>query len=295
MLKLLGIRSKTGVSERQSDETVEKSVQVIEPRPGWRAVDFGELWQYRDLFYFMVWRDVKARYAQSVFGIGWAVFQPLAMMVVFTVVFGNLAKFDSDGVPYQIFSYAALVPWAFFSNSLTDAAQSLTRNREMLTKIYMPRLIMPLSAVLAKLVDFFIALVILGGMMAWYGIVPTWSIFALPLLVVLMALTGSGIGMFFTALSVQYRDFNHAARFGVQLLMYAAPVVYPLSSVPEQYRLIYAINPMVGVIEGFRAALIGTTEMPWDIIGIGTITMVVALAVGAAYFKRMERIFADVA
>lgn len=279
------------------ESTEHKSTKVdrIRARAGWRAIDFRELWNYRDLLYFLVWRDIKSRYAQSVFGVGWAIIQPFVMMIVFTVVFGNIAGFDSDGLPYPVFSYAALVPWAYFANSLTDSAGSLIRNSEMVNKIYFPRLIMPLSSVFAKTLDFGIAMVLLGGLMAWYGIIPNWSILALPLLFMLMVLTASGLGMLFTAMAVQYRDVSYGLGFGVQMLMYAAPVVYSLSAVPEQYHRLYALNPMVGVIEGFRAALLGHTPMPWDLIGISAAVSTLILLMGAAYFKRMERIFADVA
>ncbi len=270
-------------------------VQVIEARPGWRAIDFGELWRYRDLFYFLVWRDIKVRYAQSVLGIGWAVIQPLFMMVVFTVVFGRLAKIDSDGIPYPIFSYIALVPWTYFAGSLTGATGSLTKNAEMLRKIYFPRLVMPMSTVFGKLVDFGIALMLLAGMLAWYRIVPTWWALSVPALVLLMVLTAAGMGMLLTALAVQYRDINYGMSFSVQLLMYAAPVVYPASAVPEQLRLAYALNPMVGVIEGFRAAFIGANPMPWDMIGVGAASALLIAVTGAVYFRRMERTFADVA
>lgn len=270
-------------------------VRVIEASSGWRAIDFGELWRYRDLFYFMIWRDIKVRYAQSVFGIGWAVIQPLFMMVVFTVVFGRLAKIDSDGIPYPIFAYIALVPWIYFSSSVTAATASLTKNGEMLKKIYFPRLVMPMSSVLGKLVDFGIALVLLVAMLAWYRIVPTWWVLSLPALVLLMVLSASGMGMFLTALAVQYRDVKYGMTFGVQLLMYAAPIVYPASAVPDQFRLVYAINPMVGVVEGFRAAFIGVNPMPWDMIGIGAISALLVVTCGAVYFRRMERTFADVA
>ena len=267
---------------------------VIEPLTGWIPLKLRELWQYRDLFYFLVWRDVKVRYAQSILGVGWAVIQPLFSMIVFTIVFGNLAKVSSDGVPYAIFSYAALVPWTYFSGALAGATSSLIGASGMLTKVYFPRLIIPLTPVLAKLVDFGIALLILFGLMLWFGIAPTIWLLALPLLVLLMMLAAAGMGMWLTALAVQYRDVNYAMSFAVQLLMYAAPVVYPASSVPEQWQLLYALNPMVGVIEGFRAALLGSRPMPWDWIAVGACTASFVAISGAFYFRRMERIFADV-
>jgi lipopolysaccharide transport system permease protein len=271
------------------------SVVIIEPRSGWRLVDWRELRDYRDLFYFLVWRNIKVRYAQSAIGIGWAVIQPLFYMVVFTVVFGRLARIDSDGVPYAIFAFAALVPWTYFANAVSEGTASLIGNAGMISKIYFPRLILPMSLVIARLVDFAIALVILAVLLLWYGMVPNWGILALPLLILLMVLTAAGLGLWLTALAVQYRDVNYAIGFGMQLLMYAAPVVYPASLVPERYQLFYAINPMVGVIEGFRAALLGTRNMPWDFIAVGALTAVTVAISGMFYFRRKEQIFADVA
>ena len=244
-------------------------VTIIEPRSGWRLLDLRELIAYRDLFRFLVWREVKVRYAQSAIGIGWAVIQPVFSMIIFTIVFGNLAKVGSDGAPYALFALAALVPWTYFSNALVDGANSLVNNANMLTKIYFPRVLMPMSAVAAKLVDFGIAMTILAGMMVWFGVAPTWGVLLLPALIVLMMLTAAGLGLWLTALAVQYRDVKHAMNFVVQILMYAAPVVYPASLIPGQYRLLYALNPMVGVIEGFRSALLGTNPMPWDLLAVG--------------------------
>lgn len=267
---------------------------IIEPRSGWQLIDWRELWRYRDLFYFLVWRDIKTRYAQSILGIGWAVIQPVFSMIVFTVVFGRLAKVSSDGVPYAVFSYAALVPWTYFSSALTSATGSLTASSNMLTKIYFPRLVIPLAPVLGKLVDFVIAMLILFLLMFWFQITPTIGVVVLPLLIIMMVVSAAGLGMWLTALSVQYRDINYAMGFGVQLLMYAAPVVYPASSVPERFRLLYGLNPMAGVIEGFRSALLGTNPMPWDLIIPGAVAALLLFVSGALYFQRMERIFADV-
>ncbi|NCF68147.1 MAG: ABC transporter permease [Chloroflexi bacterium] len=257
-------------------------------------IDWRELRQYRDLFYFLVWRDIKTRYAQSVLGVGWAVIQPVFSMIVFTIVFGRLAQVDSDGVPYAIFSFTALVPWTYFSGALTGASGSLTSASNMITKVYFPRLVIPFAPVLGKLVDFAIAMLLLFGMMAWFRILPTAGVLFLPALILLMMATSAGMGMWLTALSVQYRDINYAMGFLVQLLMYAAPVVYPASAVPEQFRLLYSLFPMAGVIEGFRSALLGTNPMPWDMIGVGAVSALIIFISGAAYFRRMERIFADV-
>ncbi len=266
----------------------------IQPRKGWQGINWKEITEYRDLFYFLVWRDIKVRYAQSVLGIGWAVIQPVFSMIIFTIIFGNLAKVSSEGVPYALFSFCALVPWTYFANALTESGSSLIGGAHLLTKVYFPRLILPLTSVLAKLLDFVIALVLLFCLMAYFRQPPTWNILALPLLVLLMAVTASGLGMWLTALSIQYRDVRYGLSFGVQLLMYAAPVVYPASLIPENFRLVYSINPMVGVIEGFRASLLGTAPMPWDMICIGSITAVILIVTGALYFRRMEAIFADV-
>ena len=272
----------------------EVPVTIIEPAKGWIPLKLNELWKYRDLFYFLVWRDVKARYAQSILGVGWAVIQPVFSMIVFTIVFGNLAKVSSDGVPYAIFSYAGLVPWTYFSSAFTGASGSLISASGMLTKVYFPRLIIPLAPVLGKLVDFGIALLLLFGLMVWFKIPPTIWALTLPLLILLMMLTAAGQGMWLTALAIQYRDVNYGLGFAVQLLMYAAPVVYPASLIPERFRLLYGLNPMAGVIEGFRAALLGTRPMPWDLIAVGSITALMIAVSGAFYFRRMERIFADV-
>ena len=267
---------------------------VIEPQEGWQPIDWRELWRYRDLFFFLVWRDIKTRYAQSVLGVGWAVIQPIFSMIVFTIVFGNLAQVSSDGVPYAIFSYTALVPWTYFSGALTSASASLLVSSSMFTKVYYPRLVIPIAPILSKLVDFAIAMLILFGLMVWFRITPTPWALSLPVLILLMMLTAAGMGMWLTALSVQYRDINYAMNFAVQLLMYAAPVVYPASNVPENFRLVYGIFPMAGIIEGFRSALLGTQPMPWDLLGIGSIVAVILFVTGALYFQRMEKIFADV-
>lgn len=270
-------------------------VTVIEPRSGWRLVDWKELVDYRDLFLFLTWRHIKVQYAQSTLGIGWAVIQPLFSMIVFTIVFGTLAGVSSDGAPYAVFSFVALVPWTYFANAVTEGTNSLVSNTNMLTKVYFPRLVLPLSAVLAKLVDFAIGLLLLFALMAWYAVPPTWGALALPLLVALMMLTAAGLGMWMTALAVQYRDVKYGLNFAVQLLMYAAPVVYPASLIPEQWQLAYAVNPMVGVIEGFRAALLGTRPMPWDLLAVGAASAVVIAVTGCLYFRSKERLFADVA
>ena len=277
---------------------------VIEHRKGLRLIDWRELWAYRDLFRFLVWRSVRVRYAQSAIGIGWAVIQPVFSMLVFTIVFGKLADIDSDGVPYALFSFAALVPWTYFANAVTEGTESLVGNANMISKVYFPRIVLPLSAVVAKLVDFLIAMLVLTGLMAYYRVVPTAGILLLPYLVLLMMVAAAGVGIWMTALAIQYRDVKYAMGFFIQLLMYAAPVVYPLTLVPERYtvggitlpaRLLYALNPMVGVIEGFRSALLGTRAMPWTEIGLGSLTAAIVAFTGLVYFRSREKIFADVA
>jgi len=274
---------------------------VIGPQRGWRLIDLRELYQYRDLFYFLVWRNVKILYAQTVLGFAWAVIRPLFSMIVFTVVFGKHASLPSDGIPYPLIAYAALVPWTYFATSLTGSTASLVGSANLITKVYFPRIVIPLTPVLSALVDFAIALGVLGILMAIFKTAPTWNIAFLPLLIVLMVLTASGIGMWLSALAIQYRDIKYAVTFLSQFLMYAAPVVWPVSLISEKFpesgntiRLVYGLYPMAGVIEGFRSALFGTTSMPWDLIGMGTLTAVILFATGALYFRRMERVFADV-
>jgi lipopolysaccharide transport system permease protein len=267
---------------------------VIEHRRGFKLVDWKELVEYRDLFSLMVRRNIKTRYAQSVLGVGWALIQPLFSMLVFTVIFGRVAKVDSNGVPYSIFSFAALVPWTYFANAVTEGCASLVTNTQLLSKVYFPRVVLPFAAVVARTLDFAIALLFLLLMMLYFRIVPSWNVIALPLLVMILILSASGLGLWLTALAIQYRDVNYAMSFTVQLLMYTAPVVYPTTLIPDRLQLWYAANPMVGVIEGFRAALLGTIPMPWQWIGIGAVSAVILFATGLMYFRSRERIFADV-
>ncbi len=271
-----------------------RPLTIIDADARARLIDWTELWRYRDLFRYLVWRDIKTRYAQSVLGIGWAVIQPLFSMIVFTIIFGRLAQIRSDGVPYAIFSFTALVPWTYFASALTEATGSLIGASNMISKVYFPRLVVPLAPVIGKLVDFAVAMVILIGLMIAFQSRPTLWAFFLPVLILLMMMTAAGAGMWLTALAVQYRDIKYAMNFFVQLLMYAAPVIYPASSVPQSLRFWYGLNPMAGVIEGFRAALLGTTPMPWDLIGTGTVTAGLLVLSGAFYFQRTERVFADV-
>jgi lipopolysaccharide transport system permease protein len=272
---------------------------VIKPKSGWQLIDWKELVEYRDLFYFLIKRDVLAIYKQTIMGFTWAIIRPVFSMIVFSVIFGGLAKIPSDGIPYPIFSYAALIPWTYFSAAMNASTQSLISGKGIFTKVYFPRLIIPLTPVFSKLVDFTIAFIILFGLMAWYGISPTVNIVFLPILILMMILTASGVGMWLSAMAIQYRDIPQGVGFLSQLLMYAAPVVWPLSLLQERFgesaTLIYGIYPMVGVIEGFRSSLLGHNPMPWKLIGIGTLTAIFLFISGALYFKNKERIFVDVA
>jgi lipopolysaccharide transport system permease protein len=268
---------------------------VISAEP-WRfAAKLRELWPYRELFYFLVWRDVKVRYAQSVLGIGWAVIQPIVPMVIFSIVFGRVAKISSDGAPYTLFAYAGLVPWTYFANALGDASASLVKEVNMLSKIYFPRLLIPLTSVLGRLIDLVISFAFLFILMAWYRVAPTTALFLLPFLILLTMLAASGLGLWLGALALQYRDVRYAVPFAIQFLMYAAPVVYPTSLIPARYRYFYALNPLVGVIEGSRACLLGLAPIPWDLIAIAAISSICLMWGGAVYFTRKESVFADVA
>jgi len=272
---------------------------IIEPRSGWQLIDWCELLRYKDLLYFMVKREVIILYKQTILGFAWAIIRPVFSMIVFSIVFGGLAHIPSDGVPYPVFSYVALVPWTYFSTAMTKSTQSLIGGAGIFTKVYFPRLIIPLTPVIAGLVDFIIALGVVGVLMAYFHIIPTWNILWLPLLVIIMIMTSAGIGMWLSALAIQYRDIRHAIQFMTQLLMYAAPVVWPVSLLSEKFGdsvvLWYGLYPMAGVIEGFRSALIGTNPMPWNMILMGAISGTILLLTGALYFRRKERIFADVA
>lgn len=268
---------------------------IRERRRGWRAVDIRELLAYRDLFRFLVTRDIKVVYKQTVLGFGWAILRPVFSMIVFSVVFGRLAKVPSDGVPYPLFSYAALVPWMYFQTAMTQSTASLIQGARLVSKVYFPRLFIPMAPVAAGLVDFAIALSIVAGLMAYYGVAPTLNVLFLPLLVLMMILTAAGVGLWLSILAAQYRDVRFAMQFVGQLLMYAAPVVWPASLIPQQYRIFYGFYPTAGVIEGFRSALLATNPMPWDLIIPGFISAVVLFVTGLLYFRRAERILADVA
>ncbi len=267
---------------------------VIRASRGWVPLNLREVWAYRDLLYFLIWRDVKVRYKQTVLGAAWAIIQPLFAMVIFSVFFGRLAKMPSDGLPYPIFAFCGLLPWQLFAHALTESGNSLVANERLITKVYFPRLVIPLAAVLAGLVDFGVSFIVLLGLMAYYGIVPTVGILALPLFLGLAVGTALGVGLWLSALNVQYRDVRYTIPFLGQVWLFATPVAYPASLVPEQWRWLLGINPMAGVVEGFRWALLGSPHLPGALLAVSVLVVVVALVSGLYYFRRMERAFADI-
>ena len=270
-----------------------ETITVIKPISSWQVINFKELKEYRDLFFFLVWRDVKVLYAQTILGFAWAVLQPLIQILIFTIIFGKVAKISTDGFPYILFSSVAIIPWTYMSQAMTQSSQSLIQGQNMLGKVYFPRLIFPLTSVLAKLVDFAISFLIIACIMIYYSVVPTWNMLLFPLFIVFMMSVSGGIGMWLSAMAIRFRDVKHAMPFAVRMLMYTAPIVYSASSIPPQWKFIYSLNPIVGVIEGFRACLLGT-PIPWSTIWPGMITAILVLITGALYFKRMERVFVDV-
>lgn len=272
-----------------------EKISIIQPTKGWQLINFKELWRYKDLLYFLVLRGIKAKYAQSVLGVGWAVIQPLVQTLVFTVIFGNLAQLGSDGVPYILFSFAAMVPWNYFSNILTESSNSVVGQKNIISKVYFPRLVLPLSSVFSKLIDFGIAFLVMIGLFFYYNFIPSWEVVFFPILLIILIMTSLGVGMILSAMAIQYRDVQYAMGFMVRVIMYSVPVVYSISIIPDKYLYWYALNPMVGVIEGMRAAFLGTKTMPWDLVGIGAAVSIVLFVFGAFYFKRMERTFADIA
>jgi len=267
---------------------------VIEASSGWASLKLSELWEYRELLFFLTWRDVKVRYKQAVLGVAWAVIQPLMTMVIFSVIFGQVAKLPSEGIPYPIFSFVALLPWQLFSGTLTRASTSLVGNANLLSKVYFPRLVIPLSAIATGMVDFGISFVILLGLMVYYSIVPTLTILWLPFLVLFVLFTALAIGLWLSALNVQYRDVQHMIPFLVQTWMFVSPVAYSTGLIPKgPWRIVYGLNPLAGVIQGFRWALLGGNP-PDELMVASVIMVVVLLVTGLFYFSRMERTFADV-
>ena len=266
---------------------------ILRPSRGWGALNLGDLWKYRELIYFLTWRDIKVRYKQTFLGAAWAILQPFLSMVVFTIFFGGLLNVSSEGQPYPVFSYTALLPWGVFSKALSDAGRSLVINRNMITKVYFPRLVVPIASVLGGVVDFLIAFVVLLAMMVYYQVTPTPAVWTLPLFLILALVTALGVGLWLSALNVIYRDVGYVLPFLTQFWFYITPIVYSASEIPEHWRLIYALNPMVGVVEGFRWALLGTSSAPGPVVAVSAGIALLILVTGMFYFRRMERTFAD--
>jgi lipopolysaccharide transport system permease protein len=270
-----------------------RSMLRIEPSKGWAPIRFDELWAYRELIYFLVWRDIKIRYKQTILGGAWAIIQPFFTMVVFSVFFGKLAQMPSDGVPYSIFAYAALVPWTFFANGLAGSSNSLVSSANLIKKVYFPRLAVPISSVVSGGVDFALAFLVLLAMMAYFGLAPTWKIVWLPFYLLLTVVTSLGVGVWLSALNVEYRDVHHAVPFLIQLWFFASPIAYPSSLLSEPWRTVYGLNPMAGVVEGFRWALLDTGTAPGPIVAVSSLAALAVLVSGVFYFRRVEKTFAD--
>jgi lipopolysaccharide transport system permease protein len=268
-------------------------VTIIEHKTGWQLINLKELKEYRDLFFFLTWRDIKVLYAQTILGLLWAILQPCAEILIFTVIFGKVAKISTEGIPYILFSSVAIIPWTYMSKAVTFSSQSLVTGQQMLGKVYFPRLIFPISPVLAKLVDFAISMVIILALILYYHVDLTLNLLFLPLFIVQMICISAGIGLWLSSMAIRFRDVKFAMPFVIRMLMYTAPIVYSASSIPIDYRMIYSCNPLVSVIEGFRACLLGT-PLPWQFIWPGLIGSALLLISGLFYFKRMERIFVDV-
>jgi lipopolysaccharide transport system permease protein len=266
----------------------------IQPTSGWGQLKLGELWQHRELVYFMTWRDIKIRYKQTALGASWAIIQPLFTMLVFSIFLGKLAKVPSDGLPYPLFSYAALVPWTFFATGLVQSSNSLVGSATLIRKVYFPRLAIPLGTVFAGMVDFLIAFLVLLVMMGFYGHLPTSNIIYLPLFVVLSVMTSLGVGLWLSAMNVRYRDVRYMVPFLTQFWLFATPVAYPSNMLPEPWKTVYGLNPMAGVVEGFRWALLGVDTPPGPMVWVSAVVAVLLLISGVIYFTRTEKTFADV-
>jgi lipopolysaccharide transport system permease protein len=283
----------SGTAVEQMGDTL--PVLRIERSLGWVSLRLGEVWEYRELLYFLVWRDVKVRYKQTALGAAWAILQPVMTMLVFSVFFGRLAKMPSDGIPYPVFAYTALLPWQLFAYALSESANSLVGSQNLIKKVYFPRLVVPIASVLAGLVDFAISFVVLVGLMAYYGIRPTPAIAVLPLFILLAVASALSVGLWLSALNVQFRDVRYMIPFLTQFWLFATPVAYPSSLVPEKWRSLFGLNPMAGVVEGFRWALLGKSTSPGPLLWVSIAAVVTLLIGGLIYFRRMESTFADVA
>lgn len=286
--------AKTATAEHTPPDGTDTREFVIQASSGWMPIDWKELVAYRELLYFLVWRDLKVRYKQTVLGVAWAVLQPVFSMIVFTIIFGRLAKIDSEGFPYAVFVYAGLLPWTFFSSAVGLAGQSLINQQNLLTKIYFPRLFIPTASIGASLVDMGISFLVYMLILAWYGVVPSWQMVYLPGLVLVTAIAVLGFGYMLAALTVSYRDFRFVIPFMLQAMMYISPVVYPVSMVPERYQWLLALNPMAGIIDAYRSAILGK---PWNLTTLAVSAIVSAglFTFGLFYFRRTERVFADIA
>jgi len=271
----------------------ESDVTIIEPLSNWRLVNLKELWEYRDLFFFLIWRDIKVIYAQTILGFLWAILNPLIQIAIFTVVFGRVAKIPTEGIPYALFSGVAIVPWTYMSTAMTNSSQSLVSGQAMLGKVYFPRLIYPFTSILAKLVDFSISILIIFALLIYYQVYPTWNLLYLPVLVFFMMTASAGIGLWFSAMAIRFRDIRHLMPFLIRMLMFSAPIVYSASTIPSDYRFLYSFNPIVGIIEGYRACFLGT-PIPWQFVVPGLLTALVIFLGGMIYFKKMEHVFVDV-
>jgi len=269
-------------------------VYTIAPSRAWVPLHLGELWEYRGLLYFFIWRELKVRYKQTALGVAWAVIQPFSVMIVFSVIFGRLARLPSDGLPYPVFAYCALLPWQLFAFALTESSNSVVANQRLLTKVYFPRLLMPIAAVCVGLADFAISFVILIAMIAYYGITPGAAVWTIPLWTLLAVVTALGVGLWLSALNVQYRDIRYTLPFLTQIWLYATPVAYASSMIPAAWRPLYALNPMVGVVEGFRWALLGHAAAPGASVAISLVVGAATVVSGLFYFRRTERTFADI-
>jgi lipopolysaccharide transport system permease protein len=270
-----------------------ESVTIIKPLTNWNWIDFKALVEYRDLFFFLVWRDIKVMYAQTILGFSWALLQPVIQIVIFSVIFGKVAKINTDGIPYVLYAGVGIIPWNYMSQAMSQASQSLIQNQQMLGKIYFPRQFYPITPILSRLIDFGISLLILVILLFYYQVMPTFQMLLVPLFILMMIMISLGIGMWLSSLSIRFRDVKYALVFLLRMLMYTAPIVYSASSIPDKYRLLYSCNPIVGVIEGFRACLLGTT-IPWQFIWPGICTAFILFFSGALYFQKTERIFVDV-
>ncbi len=277
----------------ENNKIVDENVTIIEPASRWQFINFKELKEYRDLFYFMVWRDIKVLYAQTILGFSWAILNPVIQIIIYTVVFGKVAKVPTEGIPYALFASVAIIPWTYMSQAMSISSQSLVSGQNLLGKVYFPRLIFPMTPVLSKLIDFGISLIILLVILIYYKVYPTWNILAIPLFVMYMMMLSAGVGLWLSGMAVRFRDIRHAMPFVIRMMMYSAPIVYSAASIGDKNRFLYSLNPIVGVIEGYRACLLGT-PIPWQFVVPGILSTFLIFITGILYFRKMEHVFVDV-